>query len=64
MTTSIKPANRTNNKEKQLTKKEYKAILLESYKNKGEVEFDINKVAVSKNDPVVSTVNKILAVIK
>ncbi|MDN4075969.1 hypothetical protein [Fictibacillus terranigra] len=49
---------------RKLTKEQYRAILLHNYAKNNNLEFDINKVKVSKNDPVLSTVNNILTSIK
>ncbi|MFG6494761.1 hypothetical protein P8610_05345 [Fictibacillus sp. UD] len=51
-------------KKTKLTKEQYRDLLLRSYAENNNFEFDINKVKVSKNDPVVSTVNNILTSMK
>ncbi|MCM3733915.1 hypothetical protein M3196_19900 [Fictibacillus nanhaiensis] len=51
-------------KKKKLTKEQYRDMLLRNYAEKDNFEFDINKVNVSKNDPVLSTVNNILTSMK
>ncbi|MDM5317225.1 hypothetical protein QUF49_14545 [Fictibacillus sp. b24] len=51
-------------KKTKLTKEQYRDLLLRSYAENDNFEFDINKVKVSKNDPVVSTVNNILTSMK
>ncbi|MFP7285815.1 hypothetical protein SFC15_06230 [Shouchella clausii] len=49
---------------KKLTRQEYRKQLLSSYKDNKKPQFGISKVRVSKNDPVISTVNKVLETIK
>lgn len=49
---------------KQSTKDRYKEELLNRYKQKKNSDFNINKISVSKNDPVISTVNKVLESIR
>jgi hypothetical protein len=51
-------------KKRKLTKEQYRDILLRNYAENNNFEFDINKVKVSKNDPVISTVNNILTSMK
>jgi hypothetical protein len=51
-------------KKRKLTKEQYRDILLRNYAANNNFEFDINKVKVSKNDPVISTVNNILTSMK
>lgn len=47
-----------------LTKKELRGRLLDSYKKNKKTEFSISKVRVSKSDPVINTVNKVLEAIR
>jgi hypothetical protein len=51
-------------KKRKLTKEQYREMLLRNYAANSNFEFDINKVKVSKNDPVLSTVNNILTSMK
>jgi hypothetical protein len=51
-------------KKRKLTKEQYREMLLRNYAANNNFEFDINKVKVSKNDPVISTVNNILTSMK
>lgn len=51
------------NEQIKYTKESYKKFLLENLKNNSNPTFDISKIDVSKNDPVMSTVNKVLSTI-
>jgi hypothetical protein len=62
-TSTLTPASSTQTNKK-MTKAEYKAVLLNNLKNNTKTKFDIDKVQVSKNDPIITTVKNVLDYIK